>query len=325
MTVGLPLTMFALESLPFWRTFLAGCGFRVVLSAPTNRQTVQAGLDHVVAEPCFPIIAAHGPVADLIRRGVDRIFLPNIVSSQTEWMETESYLCPWHQTLPFVCRQVPAFQPHAVRFVSPTLHFREGPKVVFRELCQALGRLGVRASTLEQALQAGLEAQERFKSALLAAGQRALGMLNSARATGIVLVGRPYNIHDPGMNLSLAGKLRENYGVNCIPLDFLEADSVDISDINDNMFWDLGRRIIATARIVGRHANLHILYVTNFKCGPDSFIKHFIRQASGKPFLSLQFDGHSNDAGMMTRCEAYLDSKGILRPWRKEALLPQGV
>ena len=36
------------------------------------------------------------------------------------------------------------------------------------------------------------------------------------------------------------------------------------------------------------------------------------------PFLTLQFDGHSNDAGMMTRCEAYLDSKGILRWWRKQ-------
>jgi hypothetical protein len=31
----------------------------------------------------------------------------------------------------------------------------------------------------------------------------------------------------------------------------------------------------------------------------------------------LQFDGHGNDAGYMTRCEAYLDSKGILRCYEK--------
>ena len=37
--------------------------------------------------------------------------------------------------------------------------------------------------------------------------------------------------------------------------------------------------------------------------------------ACGKPFLSLQFDGHGNDAGILTRCEAYLDSKGMLRWW----------
>ena len=60
-------------------------------------------------------------------------------------------------------------------------------------------------------------------------------------------------------------------------------------------------------------ANLHLVYITNFKCGPDSYIKHFAREAAGAPLLALQFDGHGNDAGYMTRCEAYLDSKGILR------------
>jgi predicted nucleotide-binding protein (sugar kinase/HSP70/actin superfamily) len=57
------------------------------------------------------------------------------------------------------------------------------------------------------------------------------------------------------------------------------------------------------------------VHITNFKCGPDSYIKHFLGSACGKPFLSLQFDGHGNDAGFLTRCEAYLDSKGILRWW----------
>jgi len=122
------------------------------------------------------------------------------------------------------------------------------------------------------------------------------------------------------MNLSVGYKLRETYGVNVLPMDFLDLNTVDIRDVNPNMFWNLGRRIISAAKIVARHDNLHILYITNFKCGPDSFIKHFIRRSSGKPFLTLQFDGHSNDAGMMTRCEAYLDSKGILRPWRREEL-----
>jgi len=61
------------------------------------------------------------------------------------------------------------------------------------------------------------------------------------------------------------------------------------------------------------HPNMHIIYITNFKCGPDSFIKHFLRDVAGVPFLVLQFDGHGNDAGYLTRCEAYLDSKGLLR------------
>ena len=57
--------------------------------------------------------------------------------------------------------------------------------------------------------------------------------------------------------------------------------------------------------------------MTNFKCGPDSYVKHFIGAASPDPFLVLQFDEHTNDAGAMTRCEAYLDSKGFLRWWAR--------
>ena len=140
-------------------------------------------------------------------------------------------------------------------------------------------------------------------------------------APGVLLLGRPYNIHDSGVNLSVAQKLRDFYGVNCIPLDMLDVEHIDVRDVNDNMYWNLGRKILAVAKMVSKHPNLHLIYITNFKCGPDSYIKHFVRQASGKPFLTLQFDGHSNDAGMMTRCEAYLDSKGILRPWRKEELV----
>jgi predicted nucleotide-binding protein (sugar kinase/HSP70/actin superfamily) len=108
-----------------------------------------------------------------------------------------------------------------------------------------------------------------------------------------------------------------------LPLDALPLNDVDIRDVNENMYWDYGRKILAASKIVGRYPNLHIIYITNFKCGPDSFVKGFVRSASGKPFLSLQFDGHSNDAGMMTRCEAYLDSKGILRWWRKSKSKPE--
>ena len=63
--------------------------------------------------------------------------------------------------------------------------------------------------------------------------------------------------------------------------------------------------------LAAKRSNLHMVYITNFKCGPDSYIKHFAREAAGAPLLVLQFDGHGNDAGYMTRCEAYLDGKPL--------------
>jgi predicted nucleotide-binding protein (sugar kinase/HSP70/actin superfamily) len=107
--------------------------------------------------------------------------------------------------------------------------------------------------------------------------------------------------------------LRDLYGVNVVPLDFLPLDDESVDDLHPNMFWNSGRRILAAGRFAHQRPNVHIIYITNFKCGPDSFVKFFLRGVAKDPFLILQFDGHGNDAGYITRCEAYLDSKGLLR------------
>ena len=322
-TVGIPRTMFAMEQLPFWRTLLAECGLRTVLSEPTNKTIVQAGLDTAVAEPCFPIIAAHGHVLSLARReDVDHVLLPTIITLESRWKDENAYLCPWHQTLALVARRAPALAEVADKFLSPLVYFGDGRDAVRRILWKMLRPFGVRRGSFNRAVTSAYVAQTNFRADLLAAGRRALKTLTETGEPGIVLIGRPYNLHDAGMNLSVASKLRDSYGINCIPMDFLDTAPVDIRDVHGHMYWELGRRSLAAARIVGRHRNLHIIYITNFKCGPDSFITHFIRKASGKPFLTLQFDGHSNDAGIMTRCQAYLDSKGILRPWRREQPAP---
>ncbi|MHC4064377.1 MAG: acyl-CoA dehydratase activase [Planctomycetota bacterium] len=315
--IGLPLAMYTYDRLPLWRRFFRDCGFAVEVSSATNQRIIRQGLECVVAEPCFPIIVAHGHVAALVDRDVDYIWLPNVLSAETKFMDNESHVCPWGQTLPFVVRQAPALRAWHGRILCPTIRFREGEPHLRKVLCQVAADLGVGRSVAQRAFDAALAAQERFRSAYEQAGHEALATLERTGESGMLLVGRPYNIHDPGVSLSAARKLRDLYGVNVIPVDALPLADIDVRDINDNMYWEYGRKILAAAKIVAQHADLHIIYITNFKCGPDSFIKGFIRPASGKPFLTLQFDGHSNDAGMMTRCEAYLDSKGILRWWRK--------
>jgi len=323
-TIGVPRAMYTLDLLPLWRRFFRDCGFKVVVSQETNRQTVQQGLDTTVAEPCFPIIVAHGHVAELVEQKVDYLWLPNILSAETKFMDNESHVCPWGQTLPYVVRQAPAFRSWAGRVLCPTIKLREGSELLRDVLVETVAGLGVRRDRAEHAFARGLAALQRFRSDYAQAGEQALDTLVRGSETGIVIVGRPYNIHDAGVSLSAAKKLRDQYGVNVLPIDALPLADIDVRDVNDNMYWEYGRRILAAAKIVRQHPNLHMIYITNFKCGPDSFVRGFVRPTSGKPFLTLQFDGHSNDAGMMTRCEAYLDSKGILRWWRQDKKKPAG-
>ncbi len=323
-TIGIPRAMYTYDRLPFWATLFKACGFDVAVSRQTDKKIREWGIEASVAEPCFPIRVAHGHVAELLNAGVDRVFIPNQLNEETDHPELESHACPWGQTLPLVIRLAPRFEAQRDKFLAPTIHFRRGPDNVRETLRAALKPLGVPPRTVDQAVNEAYEAQNDFRARLIEAGADALATLEEHDELGIVLVGRPYNIYDAGVNMDIPAKLRRFYGVNVIPLDFLPLWGTDTRDVTPNMFWNYGRKILQAARIVEQYPNLHIIYMTNFKCGPDSYVKHFIRSASSDPFLVLQFDEHTNDAGAMTRCEAYLDSKGFLRWWARQDKQPVG-
>jgi len=317
--IGIPRAMYTYDQLPLWNTFFSELGFDVVISDKSSKKVINYGIDAVVAEPCFPIKLEHGHVADLLDKDVDYIFIPNVINTETEFMDVNSHVCPWGQTMTFVIRHSPLMAGREDMLIQPTIHFRDGKEAVTGELQDFARTFKIGRGQVADAIDKAYEAQAEFESKLLEMGEQAMKTLEEADELGIVIVGRSYNIYDPGVNLGIPRKLRAYYGVNVIPMDFLPLRGVEISDVNSNMYWSYGKKILQAAKIVAQRPNLHIIYITNFKCGPDSYIKQFVREASdGKPFLSLQFDGHSNDAGFMTRCEAYLDSKGFLRWWKRQ-------
>jgi predicted nucleotide-binding protein (sugar kinase/HSP70/actin superfamily) len=247
------------------------------------------------------------------RAPVDFVLLPNVMDMEAPDSPVNSYLCPWNQTLPFVVRSAPEFLEREPVFLAPTLYFRLGPRHVKKQLAKYFERLGIARHESDRAVDAAYATQASFNRKLLEVGRNACATLEETGEPAVLLVGRAYNLYDRGGNCDIPRKLRDLYGVNVLPLDFLPLDDQAVDDLHSNMFWNSGRRILEAGRIARKHPKLHILYMTNFKCGPDSFVKHYLRGVAQAPFLILQFDGHGNDAGYLTRCEAYLDSKGVLR------------
>jgi predicted CoA-substrate-specific enzyme activase len=316
--IGIPRAMFFYDRFPFWRRYFEELGFQVVLSGATDQQIARRGVELATAEPCFPVQIAHGHVQALLQERpgtapVDFVFLPNVMDMEAPDSPIASYLCPWNQTLPFVVRSAPELAQHAQLILSPTLYFRVGKAHVKRQLAHYFEQLGIGRRQSDRAVDAAYSAQADFNAKLLNEGRKAWAALEKTGEPAVLLVGRPYNLYDRGGNCDIPRKLRNLYGVNVLPMDFLPLDEQGIDDLHSNMFWNSGRRILSAGRFAQKRSNLHIIYVTNFKCGPDSFVKHFLRDVAKAPFLVLQFDGHGNDAGYLTRCEAYLDSKGVLR------------
>jgi predicted CoA-substrate-specific enzyme activase len=313
-TVGIPRTMATLERYPFWQAYFTAIGVRPVLSRPTDRRIAGEGTELALAQPCYPVQVAHGHVLSLFELGADYVLVPNMLDNEAhEASACVAHFCPWTQTLPYVLRSAPRLEALGHRILAPSLHFQLGPASIKAALAETARHLGIRRRVSDQAVDAAYAAQRAYQDRLLEAGARAIDTLDRAQAPGIVLVGRPYNIYDRSINCDIPRKLRRHYGANVIPMDFLVTGRESVDDLHANMYWTSGQRMLEAARFVASRSNLHIIYISNFKCGPDSYIKYFTRRVAGAPLLVLQFDGHGNDAGYLTRCEAYLDSKGILR------------
>jgi len=251
----------------------------------------------------------HGHVIDLVDKGVDYVFMPFIVSGKyKEGDSTSNSNCPWIQSFPFMVRAALRDRVDEKKFLTPTLHFRYFERALTKEMISFFGdKMGFDSSRVKKALLQADGMQTAFERGVAEYGRKALIEIPEGCRPAVIL-GRPYNSTDPHLNLSLAEKLIAQ-NVMPIPLDMLDLSVADLYKNYRNMYWPNGQKIIAAAKHVARTDGLYAVYISNFRCGPDSFIWHYVtEELKGKPFLHLEVDEHSADAGMVTRIEAFLDS-----------------
>jgi predicted CoA-substrate-specific enzyme activase len=300
--IGIPYIFSFQDSLPFWTTLLWELGFDVEVSPKTNRQIVNLGLERVLAEACFPVKVAHGHVQYLLNRNVDVLFLPSFVNLNIPEDDYERGMaCPHTQTIPYVSRI--AFK--GIKLLTPVINLKRGRKFLLNELKRALKPFSIHKSRIARALYVAEEAQNTFVRAIRGKGSE---ILSTHKETAVVIIGRAYNAFDSGVNLSIPRKLSD-LGIVSIPFDFLPFEKYSILHEWPNMYWRSGQRILQSAQFVRDTHNLYPIYIGNFLCGPDSFILKYFKQAMhNKPFLYIEIDEHSADAGAITRCEAFMDS-----------------
>ena len=324
-TIGIPRgLMIFYQQFPFWRTFFKELGFRLVLSSPSNRQLVTKSLEMLVAETCFPVEVIFGHVHELLDRNVDYVFIPFVINNKADKDNpTVNYNCPWIQSYPFMIRAALKGDEREEKLLIPTLQFRYPDRVLNKEMAGFFNeKFGLKKSKVIKAVKEAQIAQGFFESAVTELGREALNNLPQDKLS-MVIFGRSYNTSDPELNLGLAEKLI-NLDVLPIPVDFLPLGEENVFEDYPMMYWPNGRKILAASRIIARDDRLQAVYLSNFRCGSDSFLQHYVREEmKGKPYLQLEVDEHSADAGMITRCEAFLDSlKGSMKVKAKRKELP---
>jgi predicted CoA-substrate-specific enzyme activase len=337
-TVGIPMCLSNYQFLPLWGTFLRELGFDVVLSGRSTKKVIHEGVEVVLAQACFPVKVAHGHVLELVNKQLDFIWLPSIVSMAEDYKENKhNQLCPYVQTIPYQVRtalKAKGIELNGAKNHLIDLHvrFQEGIKVLRKTLHPLAVKFGVSKGQINEALDRGLEAQRAFEEFCLKRGKEILDVLTPEQKA-CVIVSRPYNGCDPGVCLDLPRKLRK-MNVLAIPIDFLDLEKANITEpeLQEEMYWKYGQRIFRAAHIIRDDPRLNAIYISNFSCGPDSFIISFFKElmvtvdSTGterrKPALVLEIDEHSADAGVVTRLEAFHESLKAAESRRKPADKP---
>jgi predicted CoA-substrate-specific enzyme activase len=306
--IGIPRVLFFYEFFPYWATFFEDLGFEVVLSDKTNKEIIREGVEQVLSETCFPVKVAHGHILNLLKKKVDYIFLPSLINMKKEDdSQKETYACPYVQALPYVIKSAIDIEHQDTKMLTFPIHFKLDQTILLKKLYQLGKELKRQKSKIRAALLKAESCQEEFYKRLQDKGKEILDSLKEDQKV-LVIVGRPYNTCDLDLSLNLPKKLRD-LGVLALPMDFLMGGAKIDKDHLPNMYWKSGQKILVASEIIKKHPNLFGIYVSNFGCGPDSFITHFFkRNLKGKPHLLIELDEHSADAGVITRCEAFLDS-----------------
>jgi predicted CoA-substrate-specific enzyme activase len=323
--VGLNRSFLVNTYYPLYAHFFSRLGFDIVLP----EQAAPEGIDQRGAAFCYPVELAHGFFHTLIAGNdpPEFIFLPHFkaVPNLDNQSSPQSSVCPLVQGetyyLPTAFRErIEVIRLRGTRLLTPIVDLSQGLQGAERPLIEAARTMGIGGGEARAAFAAAVEQQITCTTAMKAEGRRMLAALEAdPAATGVVILSRPYNGFAAEAHMGIPHKFASR-GVPVIPLDFLDLEP---ERAKRHMYWGMGKLFIKAARLVERHPQLFATYITNFSCGPDSFLIGYVREIMGhKPSLTLELDSHTADAGLETRVEAFLDIVQAYRQLASRRLIP---
>ena len=298
-TVGIPRAFSVHTLYPLYSWFFYELGIRTFLS----EEVAHEGVARAESTYCFPAEIAHGAVQDCLDKGADFVLLPHFRDMPSYEEKVHANFCPITQSLPYYIEK--AFPDvDKKKWLPLVVSFKFGDEKAL-ELFQVMNeKLGIGEEETRAAFTKALAKQNEYFAAARKLGEEALEESRKADRPVIALLGRPYNAFTPEANMGIPRKFTTR-GYSIVPFDILPFEG---EEIFANMYWYYGQQDVKSAKLLKNEENIYVTYITNFSCAPDSFILHYLKWIMGqKPFLVLELDYHSADAGVDTRVEAFLD------------------
>lgn len=293
---------------PLYSNFFGELGFETVMPEVIS----QEGIDQKGAAFCYPVEQAHGFFWSLISGGdvPEFIFLPHFKAVPAENGYMSSQVCPLVQGETFYLqttfrKKLAEIREKGTKILTPLLDLTKGIESAKEPLIETALSMGSARKPAEMAFIRAVEAQNRCVEEMKLSGREAMAELEkNPDKFAVVIFARPYNGFVEEAHMGIPRKFASR-GIKVLPFDFLDFEN---EGSKRHMYWGMGQFLLKAGKIVERHPQLFGTYITNFSCGPDSFLLGYFRDIMGKkPSLTLELDSHTADAGLETRIEAFID------------------
>jgi predicted CoA-substrate-specific enzyme activase len=297
---------------PLYYNFFSKLGLDVVLSDDVSPEGVKMARSSF----CYPAQIAHGTFYDLLQKDLDYIFLPAIyglfVENSVSKLKNHHSTCFTLSAEAFFIKSAFKEVKTNAKLLIPAFDFSKGWKTEKPAFVKLAKEMGFNKQEASEAFDFAIEKQKEFFNIQKEIGKKVLDEIErDPKQTAVVLFGRSYNAFADEANMGIPNKFASR-GFKIIPFDFLPYKD---EPCDKGMQWALGQEVLKAASFVKKHPQLFGAYITNFSCGPDSFVVGYFRDImKTKPSLTLELDNHTADAGINTRIEAFLD---IVERYRK--------
>ncbi|MFO8066005.1 MAG: acyl-CoA dehydratase activase [Bacteroidales bacterium] len=293
---------------PFWSKFFNALKIELIPTPTTNSEINSLAKSYALSDFCYPLKLALGHAMYCIKHDNYPVVIPFHIQDTKNPKALNSYFCPLSQAFPTILKSALGYNNiNTDNILSPIIDFSKADDYNIKQLEKTIGKsFGINTKQIRLAFKQAKLKNAETKKELSEFGKNYINNKKTNKPRFVIL-GRSYNILDQSINLGLLSTIAR-YGYDVIPMDVLPINRESISEEFKDMYWAYGQKIVAAANYINKHDDLYPIYLSNFSCGPDSFLLGTFEEImTEKPYLILELDEHGGDAGYMTRLEAYFD------------------
>lgn len=292
-TIGIPRAFLYYRYNKLWYNFFRFLGFKIIVSPPTTKETVEIGKKYSIDESCLSSKIYIGHVYYL-KDKCDYILIPRVCNYGKEEK---------------VCVKFNAAY-DIVKNIFPDINILDYniENTAKSRNSIALIKLGIKLTKRPiKVLISYFKANKISKKSLLKDIKEQNKLIHNNNKK-ILVISHPYNTYDNYIGTPIINLIKKN------KFDIIYSDKLErkiakkySKILSPTLYWTYSKESIGSILFYKKIID-GIIFITSFPCGPDSLVNELmLRKITNIPTINILIDELTTTTGLETRIESFID------------------